>query len=550
MAEKFINNSSLDRNAVYDTTKKSVDVVHPIADKSAGINALVNTLDRFVADASKTLEKQTVRNAQLAGSQAGLNDTFTPRQGVSLYDEAYNKAGSEIYINKKISDVSTIISKAAMTPELANNPLALQHVLEDQREQLFKDVPLELMGDMSIAYNDRMSRAVQSAQEGQMRMTISANAGQFAETENTLLGEISNAARKGDENAIAQTRTEYFASIDRQVGLSISPEDASKKKIAVQKTIQKNVVIGDFLRTPPDQRPAFAESFIKNNPLASTLGPEEVDELKKDMIQAWEVDARLADAADDEMAINNKASLDDQRLEFSLAPTMENYTKLITSPGITAEDVKQARSYMKTYSNAPDPTTTNTMDSLILEGRLEEAREMLSDPNNASLIGQKNIRKYRDQITSAASGGGFEKTDGYKEVMRRIREDYTTMNGMSSSGKAIRQQIYDKLKTDYPKYLRGEIGFDDVDPMRLYMLKRNNTNKVESDGSKLEQVKTPEGMVVIPMKWTQNPKQFLEDRKTSNMDPRLKNSKEVNDFMVEKILKQELEEKAKAKEPK
>lgn len=545
MVTPYQNRETVDRGAVHETRQLNPNVVYNVSSNAEGLNTLVSTLDGFLGKVSHQLDKQTVRKAQKAGSIAGLSDSFKEMEGDTLAAESYNKAGLEIFVNRKLSEVSTGIQKIAVDPRYRNDPVAMQHALEDYKEQYIKDVPTSALADFSVAFDDRMGRALQSANANQVRMTISRNAAQFLETETVLLAEITNAARAGDEQAIAQARTEYFSALDRQNGLSLMPEEVAKKKIGIQRQIQKDAVIGEFLRTSPEKRPAFASAFIEDNPLTELLTADEIDGLKRDMITAWQVDDNLKDAAERENKLMQENTVNDALATFHMDPSPANYAALVSMEGIEPNTIKAARTYLTQNIDKPDPIVDYTINQLIMGGEYEAAKTMLNDPQYFSSLPRKTVQKYRKDLADIEDGGGFEDLDSYKEVQRRIKSDFKNQSlygdNLSEAGASIQRQIYDDLKSKYPKYLAGEIPFEDVDPMRMYNLKKSNykKNDIGDETVGVELNTKTNGKVIIPKKYLDNPAQYMEDRKIG-LPPAL-NSPEVMEYMADKITDKELE---------
>ena len=518
MVERIISTASLDRNVVYDTPRLDANVVHQVDPNTQGLDALVQGLDKFMEEVSHKLDKATVRKAQLAGSTAGLGVEFEEKEGSTLYAEAYNKAGIEVFTNRKLSEASISINDIATDPTFRNDPVRLAQALEDNREEYLADIPLSAVPEFSVAYDDRGSRAIQAAQSNQVELTLSENAAQAAQTETILTADVTNAARGGDEKAIEQYRTELFSLWDKQSGLTMMPEEIATKKIALQQTIQKEVVIGEFLSQPADKRPAYISSFIKDNPLGKIMTPDQVFELKNDMVSAWRVDDDLKDAAKAQTKETNDKAADDALITFHLAPTPENFTEYSGMEGVDASEIKAARLYLVSNINEADPVVDYNINQAMMEGRYTDARRMLSDPTNYSALPRRKVQEYREQLSDIAGGAGFEDTKGWKEVTRRIKAEYGSNSlwgrMLSPEGEQIQQQLYDELRTSYPKYLTGEIAFEKVDPIRLYVLKKGNSKKTLVP-SGTEVITESRGSVIIPQKWVDDPLLFEKETAVS-----------------------------------
>lgn len=552
MVDVYINQGQVDRNAVYDGTRRNPNVITDIVTNADATNDLVKSLDDFVTKERGKMDKETVRKAQEAGAMAGMMGGFKPIDAADPVAEAYNRAGSEIYLNKKIADVSLQMNKTAMNPSLQNNPAAMQRALEDLKTELSKDVPFTLLPDFDVAFGDRMSRQIQVAQQKEYDLRISANAAQFAETEAALFAEATNAARGGDEGTLAQAREEYFSSINRQVGLSMMPEAAAKKKILFDQQVRKDSVIGDFLRTPPEERATFAETFITENPLSDILPAEEIDDLKQQMIGAWNVDENFIEAAKAETNSIQEEAKNNALSNFHLAPTTENFTAFVKMEGVTPEEIKGARSYLESNIEKSDPVMVGYIEDLYYKGDYSAMNEVMNDPSNAGLLKRGDVQKYRKLVAESQSGGGFEATEAWQETNRRIREDYKSNSmlgdSMNEEGSAIRQAIYDELRVNYPKYLAGELKYADVDPLRMYRLKKSNLDSLsEKSVGGGKQISTSSGVKVIPQKYIDNPDSFDYDRKNGLGDKNLFESTEVMDFMIQLKIAQE---KAKLEENK
>lgn len=545
MADLFLNQGQVDRNTVYDTQRMDPNVVRDVRSGTGNVDELVRTLDGFMNSASKMLDRETVRKAQLAGATAGLSDGFKTMEGSSLAAEQFNRAGTETYINRKVAEVSTTIQKTALDPKVMNDPVRMRHTLEDLRGDLSKDVPMDVLPQYLLAFNDRAERAIQSAQERKHQLMISANEAQFLETEAALVAEATNAARGGDENQLNQSRAEYFSAINKQVGLSLSPAEAAKRKILFSKQVQKDAVVGEMLRVPADERPAFMEKFLKDNPLNEILTAEEIDGVKQDIISAYNTDENLIKAANAETSRINQENIDKQKIAFTMAPTSDNYLKLIQMPDITAEEISSAKSYMSDQIDKSDPVVIDHLNTLFYSGQYKEMSDVMLDPKYMGVLKRSDTQKFRMMIAEVEQGSGFETTEAYREVQRRISEDYKgdPLVGelLSGEGNAIRQQVYDELRTKWPKFKAGELSYEDVDPLRLYKAKKANVAAVEGMGQGRE-IKTSKGVVTLPQKYIENPVSYAEDLKSGLVDPRLK-SIEVQKYVADEMVRKELEQK-------
>lgn len=543
-SDTYENRESVERQSVGRTPQLDSRVIRP-----TGIDAIISGLDDFLKVAKDSVSRETLRAAQRAGSEAGLSDEFREREDNTLAAEAYNKAGVQIYLNRTTADMTRRVNETAANPQLRNDPVALRHALEDLGGEIGKNVPQSIYPDFMVAYNTRMQQALLNAQERAYSMQISENEAAFMEAEVSLLAEATNAARTGNEQVLATTQQQYLAAIDGQIGLSISPAEAMKKKLLFAKQIRSDAVVGDFLRTPPEARLGFVRDFIKNNPLGDILTAEEVDGLKRDMMTAWDVNENLADKADLERTAATRAAADNVLAQFHLAPTPENYTAYISMPGVTAANIKAARSYLTSNLNKSDPVMQSFIEDAIFNGDVAAANDILNSPEGSSLIKRQDMQRYRKQLADQQSGGGFEDTEAYKEVLKRIGEDYRQQTaygpGLSRQGNMLRQQIYDKLRTDYPKYLRGELSFDDIDPVRMYNLKRQNLEKTAevTPGGAGRKIKTSNGDVTIPQSYLDDPVSYVQDVKAGTISPHLATI-DVQKFMAEHDVERMAQQKA------
>lgn len=540
MVKTYENKETYDRGAVHETRQLNPNVIYNVNSGAEGLQSLIGTLDGFVKQAHAQLDKKTIRKAQLAGSMAGLTDNFQMVEGDSLAAEAYNRAGRETFVNKKTAEVSTAISKYAIDPAYRNDPAKLEMALQDYQEEYLKDIPLEMIPDFQLAFVDRSQRAIQSAQQNQVKMQISANAGQFLETETVLLAEITNAARSGDEAAIAQARTEYFGALDRQSGLSLMPEEVAARKIGIQRQIQKDAVIGEFMRTKPEHRAAFAEQFIEENPLGDMLTASEVDSLKREMISAWQVDDNLKEVAEKETSAMNAKALDDALATFHMQPNPENYTTLVTMEGVDPAVVKSARAYLSQNIDEADPRIEYELSQMIATGNYQQAEQVLNDPQNYGSLPRTVAAEYRQKILEGKEGLGFEKLDSYQEVQRRIKQDFSGNNylgeGMPREARAMQNQIYDEMKVKYPKYMAGELSYEDVDPMRMYALKLSNYKKTVAGESDTigKEISTSMGKVHIPQKYIDDPALYQRHFEEGSFSIQGLYAEEVQTYIIDK----------------
>lgn len=516
--------------------------------RPTGLDSVISSLDSFIESAKTKVEKSTLRAAQKAGSRAGLDPQFQEREDNTLAAEAYNRAGIEVFMNRTSVDMSARINEVATNPAFMNDPIGMSLALQDVSDAMSEHIPEGLYPEFITSFQVRAQQAINVAQQRAMTLQLSENEAAFLEAEASFVAEASNAARSGDENALSRLQAEYMSALDRQTGLTMSPAEVAKRKLEFNKQIQSDAVVGDFLRTPPEARLGFAREFINNNPLQGILSASEIDGLKRDMMRAWDVNENLEEQANAEVAATRTAAINEQLSAFYLAPNTDNYIKFVQMPGVTPAQIKAARTYMTTNLSRSDPVMQSAVEDAIYSGDYKTANEYLNDENTPSMLRRTDIQKYRRKLAEIQSGGGFEDTEAYKEVQRRIKEDYQINSihgkGLSPEGTALRQQIYDKLRTDYPKYLAGELGYDDVDPMRMYALKKQNTAKVTTAPGTGAEVKTKNGVVVIPQKYVTDPASYQRELKEGLIsDPKWRDPA-VLDWMADRqieILKQQKE---------
>lgn len=533
-ADRYQNRENYDRGSVGATPQLNADVVRP-----TGLGELITGLDKFLDGAKEQVSKDTLRAAQKAGATAGLEPDFKEREDNTLAADAYNRAGVEIFLNKTSTDISTRVNKIAMDPKYRNDPVGLQQALEEVNGAMSQHIPASMYPQFQVAFGARAQHAITQAQSRAYEQQLSSNLATFMENEAVLVAEATQAARSGDPIVMAQAQQEYLASVQRQIGLGLTPAEAMKRTLTFEKTLRGEAAIGEFLRQKPEDRLAYAKAFIENNPMADLMTPQEADDIKQKMWQAWDVDETLKEKSEVENSKAQKRINDNALGELYLNPTPETYKNFVTMPGVTADQKRAAKSYMTENRNASDPVAVSYVEDLIYSGNHEEARQALLDEDQSRSISQREIRRLMGMIATEESGAGFEQTEPYKEVLRRIKTDYTQATafgtGLSPEGMSLRQQVYDKLRTDYPKYLRGEVSYEEVDPLRIYQLKRTNVKKATSNVGTGREITTQNGVVVVPQKYIDAPETYQQDLRGTGIPPHLR-SVEVQKFMADTMI--------------
>ena len=549
MVEKFNNSLGIQTD----------NVVKPVAPFSggpsfdtgvSGLDGLVKVLDNFVTAQSGILDKQTVSRAKKAGALAGLNANFAPAEGESLAAEAFNSAAFETFVNKTITDVSTTVNKIANRPDMRSNPQGLSEALVEIGQGMSADMPPEVVPQFELAYNRQVQSAVQNAQNNLYEVTLAESRASFMEMEKNLMINITNAARDGNEEALGEYMALYSQRLNNNAPIDsggngiLQPGEFASRASGLALTVEKETIIGEMMRTPDSQKPAFVEGLLNGTRLDDIMTPLQQEEFARDMVRTYEAQSIMKDKIDSATGAAEVAEAKELEKLFVLEPSEDNFIQLMQHP--KANNPFQYMQYLENRQVQSDPIALNELQEKADRGELTFQDLSFTDgdgePNpGLSKISPKDRQELVKSIAETEAGGGFETLQIYREAMKRVDEDYGKegLFGLlvSEEGKIVRRQVYDYMRTEYPKYLRGEIEFPD--PIRKYNLVKQNyqSSKPKDDG--IHQTTNADGdLVVIPTKYMDNPKLYKQDQDNGLLRPDL-DDPIIEDAIIDLIIERE-----------
>lgn len=529
-------------------TIQTDNVVNPTQSQVIGspIDGLVNVLDNFVTENQKTLDRKTISRAKKAGALAGLNPNFTPAEGESQAVEAYNSAATESFINTTIVDVSTKVNELANNPQLRANPDALRDSLDSLGEGYMSNMPVDMLPQFQIAYNSQVERAVSTATNNRYTQQMEASRTSFNEMEKEMMIQITNAARDGDEATLNtalelfNTRLENNAPIDVGGNGILTLSEYTSRKNSLSKIVERELIIGDMLRTPDAQKPAFVEGLLKGDRLKEIMIPDEQTKFIGDMVSAYDAQSAVADMIKTQNNSALVAEVKELEKQFVLDPSEENLFKLMNHPKANAPF-----QYMQFYESRltrSDPFDLEELEDLADRGQLTFEDLSFTDDNGEPNPTIRKIiaddrRALIEKISQTESGEGFEKTSLYKEFLNRVDEDYSRTDIIgrmlpNDEGKRLRRQVYDWMRTEWPKYQRGEIELPD--PIKRYESLKNQIKPKQNSIHRV--LNTSNEEIIIQQKYIDNPALLEYDLK-NGLAPRM------DDPIVIEYIKEKYKEK-------
>lgn len=485
------------------------------------LDGLVRTLDNFVTQQSAILDKKTVSRARKAGALAGLNPNFTPREGESLAAEAFNSAAYETFVNKTITDVSTTVNEIANRPDMKSNPQKLRASLIEIGEGMGAEMPIEVMPQFELAFNRQVEGAVQNAQNNFYAEQLAASKASFMEMEKNLMVNITNAAREGNQEALGEYMALYNQRLQNNAPTSdggngiLTPEEHITRVSSIGKKVERELIIGDMMRLPDKEKPAFVEGLLTGGRLDDIMTPEEQEEFARDMVRSLEAQNIMADKIKSQNDTLLVAEAKEIEKQFVLEPTEDNFMKLMQHP--KANNPFQYMQHMENRQVQSDPLTLNGLQEKLDRGDLEYQDLSFTDENgepntDVSRLSPKDRRDLLTQLERQKTGmiDEIKEMPIYKETMERLEADYgtgfTPMGTvvMNKQGEQIRRQLLEYMMYEYPRFKQGESS-EFPDPLRKYQ-SLVNQRKDPNDEPSIYRVNIPgEGVVTIPKKYVDNP---------------------------------------------
>lgn len=494
---------------------------------------MTDTLDKWLSQAADSLDRRTVERARQNGAMAGLEPKLVLSDEENLAAQAFNRAAVETWVNKTTVDVSTRVNNLANTPGLKAAPGALRTELENLEAEYLKAMPTQAIPEFRLAYNNLTERAVQNAQIKQFDEQMAEARATYQAAERTMVVNLLNAARDGDMEFVEKELGRYTSSLDRNGSVItggtgvLSASDIVDRKIAIEQQIKTQQMVGQLLRTPDSQKPAFIDGMVSNLYADKTLAPDEKDEVVRDIVQAFDAHSTMQNKAAAEIKAVQKTDAHKLEIDFVQNPTEENFLKLIQHPGFDSSPY-QAYTHFTNSVKESNPFTYRQVDTMISEGRYQEAEETLrvTNPETFDQISSEDRTQLLERIVEGRQGGGFQDTEAWKEVVRRINADNSSMSAfgistLTAEGEAIRRQIYDYMRTEWPKYQRGELK-EIPDPIRQYNMKKEAARSTAQESNR--SVTISDGTeVAVPSKWVDDPGLYKVELKNNKfLAPRYK----------------------------
>lgn len=524
MTEKYNNRQTIQTGNVVQTSNRIIP---------SGVDGLVETLDSFVASTSKVLDRRTIKRAKEAGALAGLNPNFTPKDGDSLAVDAFNSAAYETFINKTITDVSTSVNEISNRPDMKSSPKQLRAALDELGESMAENMPMQVLPQFQLAYNSQVESAVQNSQRNFQSEALARSRASFTEMEKQMIVDITNSARNGDDARVGEQMALYVERLHNNAPIQeggngiLQPEEYASRVSGLPKMVEKQTIIGQMMRMPDAQKPAFVEGLLNGERLDKIMTPDEQTEFAADMVRAYEAQFLMSDKVAAKTKTIGVAEARELEKQFVLEPTEDNFMKLMQHPH--ANNPFQYYDYFKNSQVESDPITLNELQERADQGQLSyEDLSFLNEdgePNpNVARITPDDRRRLVTQLAETEAGGGFEELRIYKEAMKRVDEDWSKQGllGMvtTEQGKILRRQVYDYMRDEYPKYLRGEAPFPD--PIQKYnSVKRHFESSKEEDAGIYRTMNTNGETVTIPQKYIDNPSLYDIDKKKGLLADRL-----------------------------
>jgi len=236
---------------------------------TSGLDATIRGLNAFVEKTSNILDRRTIAKAKRAGALAGLQPDFAPMDGSSLYAEEFNNAGVETFVNKSVVDASTTVHKLAMDPKFASDPIALQEQLGDIRTAILANLPPDAVPHVSLAFDRNAAQAINNSQTRAFEEQKSELSASFKDMEKGLFRDLSVAARNANVEAVTGFQSLYLERLRAHAPVSmggngaLSADEYYTKKEAINQTVKRETFIGDFMRTPDEDKPRFIEEMVQ-----------------------------------------------------------------------------------------------------------------------------------------------------------------------------------------------------------------------------------------------------------------------------------------------
>ena len=525
MADRYENTSQIDTGNVVKTRMSASDAA---ASGGSALNAMIHTLGGFVDQMSDVLDKETVARAKKAGALAGLSDELHLASGGTLAGDTFNKAATEIYLNKTTVDVSTRVQALLLDPSLKSNPEAMGKALEQLRGSYVSHMPLEVIPEFMVQYNNQAQRATQNTMVSQYNDTMAEGRASFQEAQRDYQVKILNAAREGNMPYVENEINNYHRFLDRNgteksggTGYS-TPEQIVGAKIDIEKGVQTQVIIGQLMRAPDSAKPALLNKLLTDPKFTGDTTPKEREEAVGDVISAFNSQTAVQKAMIKESGESEKAQAYAMEKVFVMDPSPDNFMKLMAMPGF--HEPMAAYSHLVSRTTQDDPFVVKQLDTMLMEGKQTELRQALSLENDTSQrITAKTRQEYYEKLGEQEQGQGFEKTPQWQEVNRRLQADFPKdlfgLTPVNPQEESLRRQLYDFMRTQWPQYKDGKVKeFPDV--LREYDLKHSMMKKTSDQN--VNQVTLSDGTAaVIPQKYIANPDQLASDLDAGLADKRL-----------------------------
>lgn len=525
MVERYQRREGINPGSVAEAPK-----LNPNAVNIPDYGNFLSQLSQFNEKIQDKLDKKTADAALKAGALAGLRADYKPLEGDTIAAEYYNRAGNEIFLNQTLTDTSMRMNQLANDPGLLNDPIAMQGAMSDMRDEIAKNLPLNLIPDFVQQYNNRAVGYITKAQENNLQLIREKNAVTSLQAQQTTYKQMLEAYRAGDVQGGIALREQYEGSVVGQVDLGDTAEGAIAKIKKAKQHAAVQFYVGEGERADPADRATLSVQHLEA--MKNTFPPDEYPDAANFYISQMAAVDKMRDAASAQYDDDRKEearqqaiaiiSLKDPAAKMEALRIFEEEAK--TNPNISSAELIAAQNAVYNPSAKGNAALASSIERAIIEGKGAEADKMLLDAMKQSELSPDQIDKISARRQEQASGYYDEliKNPEFKRVKDRLDRDYAGQSmgfgqtpPLNKEGQQIYDQVLEKAMEDMRAYKEDPSKGPPAIWSNFERVEKSLKDKKEDAAKGNLKVKVERGgkakTVPIPREYVDNPAQYEQD---------------------------------------
>jgi hypothetical protein len=412
--------------------------------------------------------------------------------------------------------------------------------MSDLRDEIAKNLPIDLIPDFVGQYNNRAVGYTTKAQENNMQVIREKNAVSYLQARNTLTKSLQDNAYNGNFDAVKADFESYVRTTEGQVGLAdgITAESAVKDIENMWRNITIQQGLGSIARAPDYEKAAVVAALsAEGSDFRNQFTPEEWPSVLAEMTTSMSAAGRAKEAAEQDYVTGEKNLAASRAKEIillsgkpeTMADAMDALKRLeeeaVTNPHIDERDILAARKAVYDPPSFGNEVVANAIKNTVTLGEGEKSDEMLKQAMRAGQLTPQQVTEISELRASQASGYYDEliKNPEMKRIVAELDRLYADAGFTPGSYKWTPdgQKIYEQILEFGTEKLSAYKQDPTKGPPKLWAeygrIRATKEQKKEEAAKGNFKVKVGAGArakdINVPPQYASNPQQYLQDLK-------------------------------------